>query len=136
MKQLRANTKHHILLEYTPHTSTNSFAALARRHGVTGGAQVVRSWYEQWDHTSHSLMHKPVKGRPRILCKAEVQQHMHAPVLRSNRAHRAINYTQLLPRVTQKTKKKMSIQTIRRYGKKDASVDAKHTKKRTARESQ
>jgi hypothetical protein len=66
MPHLDANTKHAILLEYQPHTRTHSFAALARRHGVAGGSEVIRRWHSRWDGTAVSLKEGKSTGRPRM----------------------------------------------------------------------
>lgn len=136
MSQLNADTKHHILLEYAADDRARSFAALAERHAVKGGARVVRRWHQRWNGTPASLQHKKGAGRPRILSKAQVTRLVRVPVLAANRAHRAVHYTQLLPAVRKKTGKKLSIQTLRRYGKEQLGAKEKHTKKRTADESE
>jgi hypothetical protein len=71
-----------------------------------------------------------------VLTRAEVSRHIRAPILAANRAHRAVSYTRLLPEVQRKTRKQISIQTLRRYGKQELGVKQKHTKKRTADESE
>jgi hypothetical protein len=50
------------------------------------------------------------------LSRREVQQHVRTPILRANRAHRAVHYSKLLPAVLQKTAKELSARTLRRYG--------------------
>jgi hypothetical protein len=59
-----------------------------------------------------------------------------APILAANRAHRAVHYTQLLPRIQAATGKQLSIQTLRRYGKEELGGRNKQSKKRTADESE
>lgn len=135
MKSLSADIKHHILLEYSPHSHTHNFAALAAKHGVAGGGEVVRRWHAQWDGTPQSLERKPVAGRPRILSRAQVTRHIRVPILAANRAHRAVHYTQLLPRVRQSTGKQVTLRTIQRYGKEQLGAKDKQTTKRTADES-
>lgn len=135
MPQLSVDTKHHILLEYAADDDTRSFAALALRHGVKGGARVVRRWHRSWNGTPASLQRKAGSGKARILSKAQVTRYVRQPLLAANRAHRSVHYTQLLPIVRQKTGKKLSIQTLRRYGKQELGAKEKHTKKRTADES-
>jgi hypothetical protein len=130
MSQLNSTTKHHILLEYTPYSRTHSFAALAAAHGVPGGKKTVERWYKQWDGTARSLERRPVSGRPRVLSRAEVSRHVRAPILAANRAHKPIHYTQLLPKVQEKTRKELSIRTLRRYGKEELLAKQKHTNKR------
>lgn len=135
MPHVSAETKHAILLEYAPRSATHGFAALARRHSVKGGARLIRKWHEQWDGTPSSLQEKPRPGRPRVLSKAQVSRHVRAPILAANRAQRPVHYTTLLPLVRQKTGSKVSLRTLRRYGKQTLGVNQKHTKKRTAAES-
>ena len=136
MKHLSADTKHAILLEYIPRSATHNFAALAHRHAVKGGAEVVRRWHSQWDGTPLSLKEKKRTGRPRSLSRAEINRHVRAPILAANRAHRAVSYTQLLPEVQRKTGKQLTLRTLQRTGKKELGIKQKHTKKRTADESE
>ena len=63
------------------------------------------------------MQHKAGAGRPRALSKREVQQHVRTPILRANRAHKAVHYSKLLPGVQQKTGKELSLRTLQRYGK-------------------
>ena len=136
MKQLSAEAKHHILLEYTPHDTTRSFAALARRHGIGGRARTVQRWHQRWNGTAASLKHKAVVGRPRALSRTAVQQYVAAPIRRSNRACRAVKYTTLLPQVQAATGVELSVQTLRRYGKEECGARSTRGKKRTAAESE
>jgi transposase len=131
MPHLTPEAKHHILLEYRPRDAAASFVALARRHGIKGGSEVVRRWHQRWNRTVRSLQERHRSGRPRILTSREVQQHVRAPILAANRAATAIHYTELLPTVRRRTGKKISIRTLRRYGRKDLGARNKSTKKRT-----
>lgn len=130
MPQLSPEAKHHILLEYAPNDQTRSFAALARRHNIKGGRQVLQNWYSQWNGTVASLNRKLGSGKVRILSRAQVQQHVAKPILAANRAHRAISYPQLLPQVRDRTGKNISLRTLERYGKEDAGAKSKTTTKR------
>src|SRR5688500_680714 len=103
MRQLSAETKHHILLEYSPHDINRSFAALARRHAVKGGERLLRLWHSRWNGTPASLEHRAGAGRPRILSKAQVAQHIGTPIRAANRAHRAIHYPDLLGKIRNAT---------------------------------
>lgn len=136
MKQLSGETKHAILLEYQPHSPTHGFAALAARHSIAGGRKTVERWYSSWNGTPASLKHKSGAGRPRVLSKAEVSRHVRAPILAANRAHRAVHYTDLLKSAQQKTGKEVSLRSVQRYGKEELGARDKHSKKRTAQESQ
>lgn len=134
MKQFPSEAKHAILLEYSPHTPSHSFAALAARHGIAGGRDVVRRWHKRWNGTPQSLQHSRGAGRPRVLSAREVQQHVRAPILRANRAHRSVHYPSVVRSACEKTGKSVSIQTIRRYGKKELEATQRRGKKRTAEE--
>ena len=61
---------------------------------------------------------------------------MRAPILAANRAHRAVHYTELLPEVRQKTGTEVSLRSLQRYGKEELGARDKHSKKRTADESE
>jgi hypothetical protein len=135
MRHLSAETKHHILLEYSPHDSTRSFAALARRHAVKGGERVVRRWYASWDGTPASLQERDRPGRPRSLSAAQVARHLATPIRAANRAHRAIHYSDLVPRVRAATDTQVSPRTLRRYGKQELHAKQRRGVKRTAEES-
>jgi len=136
MKQFTPEQKHEVLLEYSPSSPTHSFSALARRHAVKGGARTVQRWHARWNRTPASLQHKAVSGRPRILSRAQVSRHVRVPILAANRAHRAVSYSSLLPTVRQKTGKQPSLRTLQNYGKEELGGKKKHTKKRTADESE
>jgi transposase len=136
MKQLTAEQKHSILLEYSPRSTTHSFATLAARHGVTGGRRTVENWHQRWDGTPQSLQHRKGAGRPRMLTSREVEQHVRAPILRANRAHKPVHYSALLPPLQQKTGKQLTLRTLQRYGKKEVGARQKRGKKRTTEESE
>lgn len=136
MPHVSTETKHAILLEYAPHAPSRTFAALAARHSVKGGWRVLQRWHQQWDGTARSLQRKAGSGKQRLLNRAQISRHVRAPILAANRSHRAISYTQLLPAVQAKTGVELSVRTLRRYGKEEHGAKHKHTKKRTAAESE
>ena len=136
MPHLSAEAKHHILLEYAPRDTSRSFAALAHRHAIKGGADVVRHWHDRWDGTPASLKRKVGTGKAPLLSRAEVSRHVRAPILAANRAHRAISYPDLLPQVRRKTGKPIALRTLQQYGQEKLAARSKHTKKRTADESE
>ena len=51
MRHFSADRKHSILSEYARYSRTHGFEALALRHSVPGGAQVIAQWYQQWNRT-------------------------------------------------------------------------------------
>jgi len=132
MPHLSAEAKHHMLLEYAPRSANHSLVALARRHAVSGGARVLRGWLQRWDSSAASLERKAGSGKARVLSRAQVSRHVRAPILAANRAHRAIHYTELLPRVQAATSKQLSTRTLRRYGKAELGARDKQSNKRTA----
>ena len=134
MKQLSADTKHAILLMYTPRSPTHSLAALAARHDIAGGWRTIENWRQQWDGTPQSLQHKQGAGRPRALSSREVQQHVRAPILLANKAHKTVHYPSLLQSVRTKTGKQIALRTLQRYGKEELGVKQRRGKKRTADE--
>jgi hypothetical protein len=136
MKQLPPEAKHAILCEYSPFSRTHSFAALAARHGVVGGGEVVGRWHQRWDGTPASLQHARGAGRPHVMSEREVQQHVRAPILRANRAHAAVHYPAVATTAQQKTGKQVSLRTVQRYGKEELEARHGRGKKRTAEESE
>jgi hypothetical protein len=136
MTHLSPEAKHHILLEYSRDDATRSFTALAARHSIAGGWRVLLRWHQQWNGTPQSLQRKAGTGKQRALTAAQVSRHVRAPILAANRAHRAISYSQLLPTVCAKTGVELSLRTLQQYGKEQLGAKHKHSKKRTAAESE
>ena len=128
--------KHDILSHYRVGSRDASFRALARRFAVQGGDAVILRWYQRWDGTPQSLEHKRGAGRPRSLSKKEVQQHVRTPILRANRAHKAVHYPAVAEAVRQKTGREVSLRTVQRYGKEELGAKQRRGKKRTAEESE
>jgi len=59
-----------------------------------------------------------------------------APILASNRKHKAVHYPAVSDLVRQKTGKEVSLRTVQRYGKEELGARQRRGKKRTAEESQ
>jgi transposase len=136
MKQFTPQQKHSILLHVRTRREDQSLDDIARLHGVAGGRATLHNWLQRWDGSAASLEHKKGAGRPRALTTRQVYDFIHMPIRNKNRAHTAINYPQLLPSVQQKAGTQIALRTLRRYGKRDAGVKMKHTKKRTVSESE
>ena len=136
MKHLTAEAKHAILLEYTPHTHTHSFAALARRHSIKGGRRVLQRWHERWNGTPQSLKEESRSGRPRRLSRGDVQRDVAGPILRANRSHTSVHYSAVVTEVREKTGAEIPLRTVQRYGKEELGVRQRRGKKRTAEERQ
>jgi hypothetical protein len=131
MKHFTPEQKHEILLEYTAYSPTHNFSALALRHSVHGGAQVVRCWYQRWNGTIASLQEKKKSGRPSILNGQEIFRHITTPIRRANRSGRIIRYTKITEGVRAKTRKSVSYSTIKRIGYKKLKVRKGRCNKRT-----
>jgi hypothetical protein len=132
---LSAETKHHILLEYSPHTYDHSFKALAIRHNIQGGRQVIEKWYAQWDRTPESLMEHKRSGRKRKLNTAQINELIAQPIIKAHSSATPIHYPKLMPSIRRSISEPISIQTIRRYGKKDLQFSNKTCIPRTKKES-
>jgi transposase len=128
--------KHSILLHVRSRRSGQSVDDIAALHGVDGGRRTINNWLNRWNGTAASLQHKQGAGRPRLLSRGQVDRLIRAPIRNKNRSHTAIHYPQLLPSVQQKTGKQIALRTLQNYGARDAHVKLKHTKKRTASESE
>lgn len=136
MKQPTAQQKHDILIHIQSHDTHCDPVTIANLHGVIVTRQTIWNWQQQWNGTPQSLEHKIGAGRPRLLTTTEVTRYVRQPILAANRSHTAINYTQLLQSIQQKSHKRISIQTLRRVGKEQLNVKFKHTRKRTREECQ
>lgn len=134
MTQLSSTAKHHILLEYRALSPSHSFAALAARHGIAGGADVVRHWHDRWDGTPQSLERRAGSGRPRALTRSQANDCVRTPIKNKRRAHAAVHYPDLLPSLQHKTGKQISLRTLQRYGQREFGVKLKHTHTRTEAE--
>lgn len=71
-----------------------------------------------------------------MLSRREVQQHVRAPIVRANRAHKAVHYPRLHAALVESTHKQVSLQTVRRIGHEELAARQRRGKKRTADESE
>ena len=135
MPQLAPKQKHDILTLYSSKNNTQLLQSLAHRYNIKGGKRVVWRWYQQWDGTPQSLERKKGSGRPTILTPTEVRDTIQLPIRNKNRASVPVHYSDLLPSITEKTGKKISLSTIQRIGHDQLGAKQKRTNKRTAVES-
>lgn len=136
MKQFTPQQKHSILLHLQSRHADQTPDDIAHLHDVSGGRRTLNRWKEMWDGSAASLEHKQGAGRPRALSNRQVYELIHMPIRNKNRSHSAINYPQLLPSVQHKSGKQIALRTLQNYGKRDVGARMKHTKKRTAQESE
>jgi plasmid stabilization system protein ParE len=85
------------VLAYDPHDAQHSYAAVARRFHVRGGASAISRWHKRYDGTLKSLADRPRSGRPRILSVAQVKTSIIDAVRSYRRKHRCVSYATLLP---------------------------------------
>jgi transposase len=135
MPQLTPNEKHDILTLYSSDNSKYSMESLAHQYEIKDGKQTIWRWYHQWNGTPESLERKSGSGRPTILTSKEVKDNIQLPIRNKNRSSQPIHYPDLLPSITKKTGKKISVETIRRIGREQLGIKQKRTNKRTAVES-
>jgi transposase len=125
--------KHKVLEEYRPGIIGHGFKSLAKRFKVKGGHKLIMSWYQQWDGTIDSFNPKP-KGRPsRRMTQQEVEQYILEFVESMNRKRVQVNYKMVQEHVESELKRKVSIRTIRRYGK-SCGIRCKKTREITSRD--
>jgi transposase len=129
-----AAQKQLILTALTTRRPAPSFRSLAVEFNIREGHTAISRWYKAWNGTIQSLQRKRVSGRPRILNKNEMTRLIKQPILRKNRVHRPIHYSELVPAIREKMNKKISSRTVRRYGKEEIGIKQKRTIKRTSDE--
>jgi hypothetical protein len=108
--------------------------SLSQQYNIKGGSKTMSRWLQQWDGSPESLERREGSGRHTILTPQEVKDTIQLPIRNKNRSFKPVHYTDLLPSVTQKTGKEISVETIRRIGREQLGVKQKRTKKRTAQE--
>jgi hypothetical protein len=133
-KTFTAAQKHEILIEFSPHSPTRSFAALAARHDVPSGRRTVYNWYQKWDGTIQSLLHQSGAGRPRIMEEEEVMKYIQQPIQEANRSHNKIRYPNILDSIKQNTDLTPSLRTVQNYGEKELGARLVHGVLRTSEE--
>jgi len=134
MKQLSAAVKHSILTHYTSPHNRDTLSRILLLHDVSVSKRAVEKWLRRWNGTEQSLEKRARSGRPRVLSKTQVIRHVLAPIRNANRAGRVVRYTKLLPQVRAATHSSVSVQTLRRYGRKEGGAKQTRGKKRTVEE--
>lgn len=134
MKQISPQLKHSILTHYTSPLNHDSLPTILSLHGVSVSRQAVEYWRREWDGTATSLQHKKVGGRPHILNRNDVYQHITRTIRRKNRSFQKVKYSAIANQVREKTGKSVSDRTIRRIGKEELGAVKTKGRKRTAEE--
>jgi hypothetical protein len=102
--------------------------SLSQQYNIKGGSKTMSRWLQQWDGSPASLERREGSGRHTILTPQEVKDYIQLPIRNKNRSFKPVHYTDLLPSVTQKTGKEISVETIRRIGREQLGVKQKRTK--------
>ena len=134
MKQISPQLKHSILRHYTSPLNRNSLSTILSLHDVSVSRRAVEKWRERWDGTAASLTHKKGGGRPRILNRNDVYQHITRTIRRKNRSFQKAKYTTIANQVRENTGKSVSDRTIQRIGKEELGAVKTKGRKRTAEE--
>ena len=109
--------KHNVLEEYRPEAIGCGFKSLAKRFKIKGGQKLIIGWYKRWDGSIDSLNPKPRGHRPRIMTTQEVKQYILKFVESMNRKRVQVNYKLVQAHIESQLNVKVSLRTIRRYGK-------------------
>ena len=126
--------KSKVLSEYCAGQRGHTFQALANRYNITGGKGVVQRWYSSWDGSFSSLRRKKGSGRQFLLNRKQVNKLIVKPITRANQSHVAIHYPELKEGLEQEIDHSISIQTIRRYGRKQGGIKSVRTTAKTENE--
>jgi transposase len=135
MPQLTPNEKHDILTLYSSNDHRYTKKSLSEQYNIKGGRMTISRWLQQWDGTPESLERKESSGRPTLLTSKQIRDTIQLPIRNKNRSSQPIHYPDLLPSITKKTGKKISVETIRRIGREQLGIKQKRTNKRTTVES-
>lgn len=123
--------KDRVLREYCVGNRDSSFRALARRFKIKGGMSVIQRWYRRWKGTPLSLGRKKGSGGKRVLTSNEVQRYILRPIERKNKKHQAVHYPELKEPLERAVGHSVSLRTIQRRGKEEASIHGQSTIART-----
>lgn len=135
-KYYSATFKHGVCLYYKQHLPDSSFRSVSKLFSIDPTGKTLSRWYSQWNGTISSLQPKPKTGRPTILSRKQMERYIGDMVVSRNRVSHPISYRTILSHVRSKTKKDISITTVKRYGRELLGIKAKTVKKRTLHESE
>jgi len=129
-----AEFQHKVLSEYRRRTRGHTFADLARKYHVIGGASRVRKWFLRWKGTVASLRHIPSGGPKSILTEREKKAHILNFVEERNRSGVQVTWNHVWRNVIKRTKKKISYKRVQRIGHDEFGITSKATTEAVARE--
>ena len=129
-----AEQRQRILQQCSLHDRFNGLCAVSRRWGLSPDGKTLQRWFRQWDGTVESLKERSRSGRPRLLTAAQVHNRILQPVVAANRAHRCINYASVHPALQQNENVRVSLRTVRRYGRVATGIKNRRTQRKTAHE--
>lgn len=129
-----AEQKQHIVSQCSAAGENMSLRALSRQYGLSSKGSTLSRWMRRYDGSAASLKDKQRSGRPRILTQQEVHNHIREPIISHNRKHTPINYKQIHTLIRQRTQKRPSLQTVRRYGLEIVNAKQRRVRRRTSTE--
>jgi hypothetical protein len=105
-----------ILEQYKRGIRGLGFKALAKKYDIKGGHQLVSFWYSKWDGTESSLKKKSGGDKRSILTLNEKKKHIHDFIEKRSKTE-AVIYPEVRKNVEMKTKKAISITTVKKIGR-------------------
>src|ERR1700722_17440573 len=97
-----------ILEEYQPGVRGKGLKALAKRHNIKGGHNLVKYWLSKWDGTLNSLEIMSGGDRCSILTEKEKAKHVGQYITRRSKKN-AVNYKEVKEHVENETGKCISL---------------------------
>ena len=103
-----------ILEEHEPGVRGKGLKALAKRHNIKGGHNLVKYWLSKWDGTLKSL--ESVFGGDRsILTDQEKKKYVDQYITKCSKKD-AVQYPEVKKHIEKETGKSISLPTVRRIG--------------------
>lgn len=116
-----------ILEEYEPRVRGKGIRALAKKHKVQGGHNLIKYWLSKWDGTVESLETVSGGDRRSILTNREKNKYVDRYITRRSKKD-AVQYPEVKVHIENKTGKNISLPTVQRIGH-----ELGHTSKSQAR---
>lgn len=104
-----------ILEEYEPRVRGKGIRALAKKHKVQGGHNLIKYWLSKWDGTVESLETVSGGDRRSILTNREKNKYVDRYITRRSKKD-AVQYPEVKVHIENKTGKNISLPTVQRIG--------------------
>jgi hypothetical protein len=106
----------HTVLQYRKGVRGYGLGALAKKFNIKGGKKLISYWLQKWDTTESSLMKQSGGDTRSILTNKEKKVHVYDFVDKKRQVE-AATYEEVKRNVEKKTKKTLSLTTVKRAGK-------------------